>query len=63
MSTSNIKVEAHRIIDRLPADATWEDLQYAINVRQAIERGLLYSDAGRTLSSAELRTRLGLNSD
>ena len=63
MSTSNIKVEAHRIINRLPADATWEDLQYAINVRQAIERGLLYSDAGRTLSSAELRTRLGLNSD
>ena len=60
MSTSNIKDEARRLIDQLPADATWEDLQYEIYVRQAIESGLRDSDSGRTLSLAEVRARLGL---
>lgn len=61
MSTSNFKDEARRLVDQLPADATWEDLQYEIYVRQAIESGLRDSDAGRTLSSAEVRARLGLD--
>jgi hypothetical protein len=51
MSTSNFKDEARRLVDQLPADATWEDLQHEIYVRQAIESGLRDSDAGRTLSS------------
>lgn len=61
MSTSNFKDEARRLIDRLPADATWEDLQYEIYLRQAIESGMRDSDAGRTLSSSDVRARLGLN--
>lgn len=61
MSTSNFKDEARRLVDQLPADATWEDLQYETYVRQAIESGLRDADAGRTLSSSEVRARLGLN--
>ena len=30
------KDEAHKLIDQLPADATWEDLMEQIYVRQAI---------------------------
>jgi predicted transcriptional regulator len=58
MTSANIKDEARRLIDRLPADATWEDLQYEIYVRQAIESGLRDSEAGRTLSLAEVHARL-----
>jgi hypothetical protein len=55
MSNSTVKEEAHRLVDRLPADATWEDLQYAVYVRQAIEAGLKDSRGGRTVPSAEAR--------
>ena len=34
------KDEAHKLIEQLPADATWEDLMEQIYVRQAIEQGL-----------------------
>jgi len=28
MATSSLKEEARRLVERLPEDATWEDLQY-----------------------------------
>jgi hypothetical protein len=40
ISSSTIKEEARRLIERLPEDATSEDLQYEIYVHQAIEAGL-----------------------
>lgn len=61
MSTSDFKDEARRLVDQLPAGATWEDLQYEIYVRQAIESGLRDSNAGRTVPLAEVRARLGLD--
>lgn len=60
MSVDTIKAEAHRLIDQLPDDATWEDLQYQIYFRQAVEAGLADSRAGRVVSIAEARTRFGL---
>lgn len=60
MSTTTIKEEARRLIERLPEDATWEDLQYEIYVRQAIEAGLKDSREGRTVSLEEARRRFGL---
>jgi hypothetical protein len=50
MPEATVKVEAHELVDRLPEDATWEDLQYQIYVRQAIEAGLRDSRAGRTVT-------------
>ena len=45
MQPANVKAEAHRLVDELPQDATWEDLMYKIYVRQAIEAGLEDSEA------------------
>ncbi|PKB78655.1 MAG: hypothetical protein BZY88_17370 [SAR202 cluster bacterium Io17-Chloro-G9] len=60
MAETNIKIEAHRLVEELPEDATWEDLMYQIYVRQAIESGLADAEAGRTLDIKEVRARFGL---
>jgi hypothetical protein len=60
MPTTNIKQEAHRLIEQLPETATWDDLMYEIYVRKAIEAGLVDSDAGRTLDVKEVRAKFGL---
>lgn len=61
MAVATVHDEAHRLVDQLPPDATWEDLQYQIYVRQAIEAGLADCDAGRLLPVDEVRRRLGLS--
>ena len=55
-----VKDEAHRLIDSLPDEATWEDVMYSLYVREAIEQGLADSDADRVTPVSEVRTRLGL---
>lgn len=60
MSDGNIKLEAQRIIEDLPENATWEDLMYRIYVRQAIEAGLEDFEVGRTFDTQEVRARFGL---
>jgi predicted transcriptional regulator len=52
------KEEVLHILDALPDDATFEDIQYRIYVRQAIETGLRDISEGRTLSQAEVEQRL-----
>lgn len=61
MPASTVKDEARRLVDRLPDDATWEDIQYEVYVRQAIEAGLKDSREGRTVPLAEARRSFGLN--
>jgi len=60
MSTSGIKDEARRLVEKLPENASWDDLMYEIYVRQAIERGLADSETGRTKPIEEVRARYGL---
>lgn len=60
MATVNVKEDARQLVEGLPDNATWEDLMYKIYVRQAIERGMEDSRAGRTIDVSELRTRFGL---
>ena len=60
MSNATVKDEARRLIDRLPEGATWEDLQYEIDFRQAVEAGLKDSREGRTVPLEEARRRFGL---
>jgi len=57
MPEATIKEEAHKLVEKLPEDATWEDLQYQIYVRQAIEGGLRDLQAGRTTSQDKARKR------
>ena len=60
MGAANLKEEARRLIERLPEDATWDDLMHEIYVRQAIEAGLEDSRAGRVSNIEDARARLGL---
>ncbi len=60
MSLLMEKNEAHKMIDRLPANATWDDLMREIYVREAIERGLGDSKEGRTRDVKEIRAKYGL---
>jgi len=54
---ATVKEEARLLIERLPDEATWEDLQYEIYLRQAVKLGLKDSREGRTVSLEEARRR------
>ncbi|MBM4277355.1 MAG: hypothetical protein FJ130_05640 [Deltaproteobacteria bacterium] len=60
MSTVMEKEEAHKLIERMPQNATWDDLMREIYVREAIERGLADSKTGRTKDVKEVRAKYGL---
>ena len=60
MPTTMDKEQAHKMIDKMPSDASWEDLMYQIYVREAIESGLADSKAGRTKDVQEIRDKYGL---
>ena len=53
MSQSNVKAEMIKMLDALPDELPWGDLQYHIYVRQKIERGMRAIEAGRTFSQEE----------
>ncbi len=61
MPTLIQKEDAHRLVDRLPSNATWDDLMHEIYVREAIDRGLEDSRQGRTRSVEEVREKYGLS--
>ena len=52
------KEEVRRILDLLPDDATLEDIQYRIYVRQAIAAGLQDVDQGQVISQEEVERRM-----
>jgi hypothetical protein len=54
------KKEAHKLIDRMPSNATWDDLIHEIYVREAIENGMADSKACRTCTVKEVRSKYGL---
>ena len=54
MNQPNVKAEMIKMLDALPDELTWGDLQYHIYVRQKIERGMQAVDAGRTFSQEEV---------
>ncbi|MDZ4165422.1 MAG: hypothetical protein U1C55_09865 [Smithellaceae bacterium] len=60
MSMAMEKEEAHKLVDRMPANATWDDLMHEIYVREVIERGLADSVTGRTKDVKEVRAKYGL---
>lgn len=59
-STTDIKEEARKLVDKLPDNSTWDDLMHEIYVRQAIESGLADSEAGRVTSVEQVRKDFGL---
>lgn len=54
----NAKEQVQQILEMLPEDASLEDIQYHIYVRQKIQQGLEDVDAGRVISHADVQQRL-----
>ena len=54
----DLKQEAHRLVDQLPTDASWDDLMYEVYVRQAVDAGLADAEAGRTMTQEEAVAKL-----
>ncbi len=54
------KDKAHELVERMPENATWDDLIDEIYVRQVIEQGLADSQAGRTTDVKDVWRKYGL---
>jgi len=55
---STAKEEVRKMLDQIPDDASFEDIQYHIYVREKIERGLKDVEEGRVLSQEEVEHRM-----
>ncbi len=58
LKTSNndtIKNKAIHLINKLPDQATWDDIMYEIYVKQKIDEGLKAAEEGRTLTHEEVK--------
>lgn len=53
------KDEVRQLLDKLPDDASLEDIQYRIYVIQSVERGLKDLEEGRVVSHDEVKQRMG----
>ena len=53
-----VKEEVRELLENLPEDASLEDIQYHIYVRQKIHRGLEAARAGRVITQEEVEKRL-----
>ena len=54
------KDQAHKLIDHMSDDSTWDDLIHEIYERQVIDQGLADSRAGRTTDVSEIRREYDL---
>jgi len=52
------KEEVKKILDHLPDDVGYEDIQYHIYVREKIERGLADVQQGNVMSQEEVEKRM-----
>ena len=52
------KEEVRELLEKLPEDASLEDIQYHIYVRQKIQRGLKAARSGKVIPQEEVEKRL-----
>jgi predicted transcriptional regulator len=55
---STAKEDVRRILDQLPDDATLEDIQYHLYVRQKLERAIEEADNGNVVSHEEVEEQM-----
>jgi len=60
MPSANLKQTAHELIDKLPENATWDDVVYEVVTRREIEKGLADSEANRTTPVEDIAKEFGL---
>ena len=54
---STVKEEVRELAERLPEEATWDDVMYELYVRQKIAAGIKAADEGRVVSHEEVKRR------
>lgn len=52
------KEEIRKMLDTLPDNATWEDVQYSIYVRERVERARLEADQQKLIDQEEIESRM-----
>jgi hypothetical protein len=52
------KEEIRKILDALPDDATFEDVQYSIYVRERVERGRREADENKLIEQDDVEVRM-----
>lgn len=55
---STAKEDVRHLLEELPDDASYEEIQYRIFVRQKIEKALADVEQGRVVSHEEAKRRL-----
>lgn len=58
MARSVPKEQVRQLLDTLPDEASYEDIQYHIYVQQKIERGLQAAEQGDFISDEEIEQRI-----
>ena len=58
MGKEHVKGEMIKMLESLPDDCTWEDIQCHIYVREKVERGMAAADAGDIISQEEAERRV-----
>lgn len=52
------KEEVRKLIDALPDDASWDDVEYSIYVRERIVRARSEAEQGRLIDEKEIESRM-----
>jgi predicted transcriptional regulator len=55
---STVREEAHKLVDQLPDEASWDDLMYQIYVHQKVDAGRQAIAEGRLFSQEEAEKRM-----
>jgi hypothetical protein len=55
---STVREEAHKLVDQLPDEASWDDLMYQIYVRKKVEAGRQAIAEGRSFTQEEAEKRM-----
>jgi predicted transcriptional regulator len=50
-----VREEAHKLIDGLPEETSWDDLIYQMYVRKKIARGIEAAEQGRVVPHDEVK--------
>lgn len=58
MPSTGVKESAQAVIESLPENVTWDEVQYRLYVRRKIEEGLADAEAGRVIDTEEMDRRL-----
>jgi hypothetical protein len=59
VATTKVKDEAHRLIDQLSDDASWDDVAYAVYIQSKLDRKERNQATGRYGTTDEVLGRLG----